>query len=162
MNSPAASSADRSDWFEDNRKNWDDRAALHHASGYGVQQLIDDPDAISGTLAPDVPRLGDLKDKDVIHLQCHLGTDTVSLSRLGPRRVVGVDLSGESLRRAREIASACGVDVEYVEANVYDAREEHHRCLIATGMMTRSVSANTGDEGRGLGPSTFVPWSQIT
>lgn len=109
--------------FEDNRQNWDDRAALHQASGYGIQPLIDDPEAISGTLAPDVARLGDLSDKEVIHLQCHLGTDTVSLARLGPRRVVGVDLSGESLRRARAIAVECGAAVEYVEANVYDARD---------------------------------------
>lgn len=120
---PPAPTADHSRWFDDNRMNWDDRAALHHASGYGVQQLIDDPTAISGTLAPDVARFGDLSGKAVIHLQCHLGTDTVSLSRLGPRRVVGVDLSGESLRRARAIAAQCGADIEYVEANVYDARE---------------------------------------
>src|SRR4051794_37970844 len=112
----------RDRWFEDNRRNWNDRAALHHASGYGIQHLVDDPHGISSTLAPDVPRFGDLAGKDVIHLQCHLGTDTVSLSRLGPRRVVGVDLSGESVRRAREIATQCAADVEYVEANVYDAR----------------------------------------
>lgn len=123
MNSKTTSLSEHLGWFDDNRKNWDDRAVLHHASGYGIQRLVDDPSAISGTLAPDVERFGDLKDKSVIHLQCHLGTDTVSLSRLGPRRVVGVDLSGESLRRAREIASACNADVEYVASNVYDARE---------------------------------------
>lgn len=115
--------ADTSGWFEDNRKNWDDRSALHYASGYGIQKLIDDRTAISGTLAPDVERLGDLTGKDVIHLQCHLGTDTVSLTRLGPRRVVGVDLSGQSIRRARSIAADAGADIEYVEANVYGARE---------------------------------------
>ena len=123
MNSSTpGTSADRSTLFEDNRNNWDDRAALHQASGYGIQELVDDPLALSATLAPDVPRLGDLTGTDVIHLQCHLGTDTVSLARLGPRRVVGVDLSGESVRRARAIAAECGADIEYVEANVYDAR----------------------------------------
>lgn len=119
----ASPDADTADWFEDNRKNWDDRSALHYASGYGIQELIDDRAAISDTLAPDVERLGDLTGKDVIHLQCHLGTDTVSLSRLGPRRVVGVDLSGQSIRQARSIATAAGAAIEYVEANVYDARE---------------------------------------
>lgn len=112
-----------SDWFEDNRRNWDDRSALHQASGYGIQELIADRTAISTTLAPDVPRLGDLGGQRVIHLQCHLGTDTVSLSRLGPRRVVGIDLSGESIRRACAIAAEAGAEIEYVEANVYDARE---------------------------------------
>lgn len=113
----------RPDWFDDNRRNWDDRSALHEASGYGIRELIDDPAALSDTLAPDVERLGDLTGRDVVHLQCHLGTDTISLSRLGPRRVVGVDLSGESLRRARAIAAEAGAAIEFVEANVYDARE---------------------------------------
>ena len=90
---------DLSEWFDDNRRNWDDRSALHQAAGYGIQRLIDDPAAISETLAPDVERLGDLRGRDVVHLQCHLGTDTIGLARLGARRVVGVDLSGESLRR---------------------------------------------------------------
>lgn len=110
-------------WFADNRANWDDRAALHEASGYGIQELIDDPQRISPELAQDRERLGDLTGKGVIHLQCHLGTDTVGLARLGARRVVGVDLSPESLRRARTVAERCGADIEFVEANVYDARE---------------------------------------
>src|SRR5699024_2608585 len=44
-------------------------------------------------------------------------------SRLGARRVVGVDLSPGSLRRARLLAERAGAAIEYVEANVYDARE---------------------------------------
>ncbi|WP_346426231.1 class I SAM-dependent methyltransferase [Actinobaculum sp. 313] len=57
------------------------------------------------------------------HLQCHLGADTVSLARMGARRVVGLDLSGESLRRARSIAERAGVDIEFIQANVYDSRQ---------------------------------------
>lgn len=110
-------------WFQDNRANWDDRAALHEAAGYGIAELVADPASISPEVRQDLERLGDLADRDVIHLQCHLGTDTVSLARLGARRVVGVDLSPESIRRARLIARRCGAEVDYVEANVYDARE---------------------------------------
>ncbi|MGP9537816.1 class I SAM-dependent methyltransferase [Brachybacterium sp. AOP43-C2-M15] len=112
----------RETWFEDNRANWDDRAALHEASGYGIEELVTDPAHLSPEVAQDRDRIGDLTGLDVIHLQCHLGIDTVSLSRLGTRRVVGVDLSPESLRRARPIADRAGADIEYVEANVYDAR----------------------------------------
>lgn len=114
---------DAARWFDDNRANWDDRAALHEASGYGIDHLLAAPDAISDEVAADVPYLGDLTGLDVIHLQCHLGTDTVSLARLGARRVVGVDLSGESLRRARSLAERAGARLELVESNVYDARE---------------------------------------
>ncbi len=110
-------------WFEDNRLNWDDRAALHEAAGYGIEELIADPHRLSPEVAQDRDLLGDLTGADVVHLQCHLGTDTVSLARLGARRTVGVDLSPGSLRRARAIAARAGADIEYVEANVYDARD---------------------------------------
>lgn len=68
-------------WFADNQANWNDRAALHAASGYGIQELIDDPSLISPELAQDLHRFGNLTDRDVIHLQCHLGTDTIGFAR---------------------------------------------------------------------------------
>ena len=115
--------SDSETWFRDNRANWDDRAALHEASGYGMRELVGDPHHLTPEVALDLERLGDLTGLDVVHLQCHLGTDTVSLARLGARRVVGVDLSPGSLRRARLLAERAGAEIEYVEANVYDARE---------------------------------------
>lgn len=115
--------SEHADHFADNRANWDDRAAVHEASGYGIDRLVENPAFITPEIAQDRERLGDLTGRDVIHLQCHLGTDTVSLARLGARRVVGLDLSGESIRRARTIAERCCVDIAFVEANVYDARE---------------------------------------
>ena len=116
------SQSDQAIRFAENRANWDDRAAFHEASGYGIAELLASPDAITQEVSQDAGRLGDLAGLDVIHLQCHLGLDTVSLSRLGAVRVVGLDISPESLRRARSLAARAGVDVELVEANVYDAR----------------------------------------
>ena len=112
-----------SQWFEDNEANWDDRAELHMAGGNsGINELIEDKSAISPELAQDIDRFGDLHGKNVIHLQCHLGTDTIGFARTGAKRVVGVDLSENSLSHARHIASKAGADVEYIRANVYDAR----------------------------------------
>ena len=92
--------------FADNRANWDDRASLHEASGYGIAELLASPTALTKDVADDRERLGDLVDLDVIHLQCHLGLDTISLSRLGARRVVSLDLSPRSLERARDLVPA--------------------------------------------------------
>ncbi len=114
--------ASRAYWFDDNRANWDDRAAVHEASGYGIAELLASPEAITAEIALDRDRLGELNGREVIHLQCHLGLDTISLARMGAARVVGLDLSGESLRRARAIAERAGANIDFVEANVYDAR----------------------------------------
>lgn len=62
---------------------------------------------------------GDLDGLDVIHLQCHLGLDTISLARLGARRVVGLDMSPRSL----ELARRAEAHIELVESNIYAARE---------------------------------------
>ena len=111
-------------WFSDNEKNWDDRANLHMAGDYcGLSRLLADPDAISAELALDIGRFGGLAGKQVMHLQCHVGTDTIGFARRGAARVVGLDLSETSLAHARAIADKAGVDVEYVHANVYDARQ---------------------------------------
>lgn len=112
------------DYFRDNAANWDDRARLHEESGYGIDELVADPGAITPFVRLDMPYLPDLRGLRVCHLQCHLGTDSISLARLGAD-VVGVDLSQESLRRARLLAARCGVEdrVSFVESNVYDARK---------------------------------------
>ncbi len=111
-------------WFSDNERNWDDRAELHMAGNYcDYQRLLEDPTAISIELAQDIERFGDLAGKDVIHLQCHVGTDTIGFARRGASRVIGLDLSEASLAHARSIAERAGADVEFVHANVYDARQ---------------------------------------
>lgn len=102
-----------------NRANWDSRAPIH-AGAYGIERLVEDPSAISQTVAFDSPRLGDITGLGVLHLQCHIGTDTLSLSRLGAR-VTGLDLSPVSLAEARSLAERSGAAIEYVESDVYSA-----------------------------------------
>src|SRR5512133_4346389 len=71
----------------------------------------------------DLPRLGRLDGLDVVHLQCHIGTDTISLSRLGARSVVGLDFSPSALREARALAGRAGAEVRFVDGDAYDAVE---------------------------------------
>jgi len=104
-----------------NRANWEARVPLHVASeGYGLQRFIDDPTFLSGVVTFDRPRLGDITDKDVVHLQCHIGTDTLSLARLGAR-VTGLDFSPSALAAARQLAADCQQPVRYVESELYNA-----------------------------------------
>jgi SAM-dependent methyltransferase len=104
-----------------NRANWDGRAPAHAGSpDYAVDRLIADPAFLSGVVRFDRPRLGDVRGLRTVHLQCHIGTDTLSLHRLGAR-VSGLDFSPASLAEARKLAAAAGADIDYREADVHDA-----------------------------------------
>jgi SAM-dependent methyltransferase len=104
-----------------NRVNWDERVPVHVASEfYAVDQLAADPTALTSVVRFDVPRLGDINGQRGVHLQCHIGTDTVSLARLGAR-MTGLDFSGEAITAARRLAAQAGVDADFVEADVYAA-----------------------------------------
>lgn len=105
----------------DNAAHWDHVAPIHAASRmYDVDRFVDDRDAISTVVAHDLQWLGDLSGS-ALHLQCHIGTDTISLSRSGASPVVGVDLSAGSIEQARALAARTGDDVEFVVSDVHDA-----------------------------------------
>ncbi|MFC3737986.1 class I SAM-dependent methyltransferase [Paractinoplanes deccanensis] len=111
------------DYRDVNRANWDERAAAHAASpDYAVSRFAEDKAYLSEVVRFDLPRLGDVSGLRGVHLQCHIGTDTISLSRLGAT-MTGLDFSEKSLAEARRIAALAGADVRYVQAEVYDAVE---------------------------------------
>jgi SAM-dependent methyltransferase len=104
-----------------NRASWDERAPAHAASpGYAVERFLTDPEFLSDVVRFDVPRLGDLSGVRGVHLQCHIGTDTVSLARLGAQ-MTGLDFSPTALAEARRLAERTGTPVEFVESDVYSA-----------------------------------------
>jgi SAM-dependent methyltransferase len=112
-----------SDYRTVNRANWDDRAQAHAASAdYSVEKFVTDPAYLSEVVRFDLPRLGDIAGLRLVHVQCHIGTDTLSLARLGAT-VTGLDFSPRSLEQARSLAERAGPPVEYVESDVYHAVE---------------------------------------
>ncbi|MGH7665738.1 MAG: class I SAM-dependent methyltransferase [Candidatus Dormibacteria bacterium] len=104
-----------------NRANWDERAPAHAASAdYSVERFVDDPTYLSGVVRFDRSRLGDVAGLTTVHLQCHIGTDSVSLARLGAT-VTGLDFSSASLMEARRLAVRAGARIRFVESDVYGA-----------------------------------------
>jgi SAM-dependent methyltransferase len=87
-----------------------------------VKRFVSDPAHLSSVVRFDVPRLGDVSGLRGVHLQCHIGTDTVSLSRLGAR-MTGLDFSPTALSEARGLAERTATEVHFVEADAYDAVE---------------------------------------
>jgi 2-polyprenyl-3-methyl-5-hydroxy-6-metoxy-1,4-benzoquinol methylase len=123
------------DYLAINQANWDSRAPLH-ARAYGLERYVADATALSDVVRFDRASLGDIAGLDTVHLQCHIGTDTLSLYRLGAR-MTGVDLSGTSIEHARQLAAEVGADITYVQSDVYAAPEAlDHRTydLVYTGI----------------------------
>jgi SAM-dependent methyltransferase len=103
-----------------NQANWDARTPVHLASRfYGLEESLDPARWFADWEWED---LGELTGRDVLHLQCHLGTETIAFAQRGAR-AVGLDISEASVRAAADIARRAVADVEYVRANVYDAVE---------------------------------------
>ncbi|KUO05452.1 class I SAM-dependent methyltransferase [Streptomyces caeruleatus] len=101
-----------------NQANWDARTPVHLASRfYGLDQDLDPARWFASFEWDD---LGELAGRDVLHLQCHLGTETIAFAQRGAR-AVGLDFSEASVAAANGIAEKAGLDVTYVRANVYDA-----------------------------------------
>jgi len=109
------------DWRTLNLANWEARVPLHVSPGGYDLDSFSDPRHLSGVVRYDLPRLGDITGLDVVHLQCHIGTDTVSLARLGPRSVTGLDFSPSAIAAANDLAARAVAAGRFVESDVYDA-----------------------------------------
>lgn len=107
-----------------NMRAWDERVP-DHLIAYQAEAFAADPTAVgvqveAALLAPHLPG-GTVAGLDVVHLQCHIGTDTISLARRGAR-VIGTDLSGAAVDAARALAARAGVSgVSFVQCTNEDA-----------------------------------------
>lgn len=127
MSDKPPDTSDTSELLAANRANWDARAVVHATSAfYNVERYVDDPNAISDVVAWDREVIGDVRGLDLLHLQCHIGTDSISWVRLGAA-VTGLDFSEQSLRIARELASRTNTPARFVCADVCTA----HNVLLA-------------------------------
>jgi 2-polyprenyl-3-methyl-5-hydroxy-6-metoxy-1,4-benzoquinol methylase len=109
------------DYRELNKASWDERAPAHATSpDYAVDRFVTDPAFLSDVVRFDLPRLGAVSGLRGVHLQCHIGTDTISLARLGAR-MSGLDFSPAAIEQAKALAARTGTEVDFHEADVYEA-----------------------------------------
>jgi len=104
-----------------NLDNWDSRVEIHYDSdNYGIDKYIADPQHISGEVAFDANKLTGVAGKRLLHLQCHIGTDTLSWARLGAE-VTGIDFSEKALESARRLGAASGTPGRFILSELYDS-----------------------------------------
>ena len=109
---------DLTDYAQINMANWDSRVPFHEV-GYELE-TFDDLTHISSVVRFDVPLLGDLTGRRGVHLQCHIGSDTLSLARLGAQ-MSGLDFSAPALEVARRLAARYDTAIDFVESDLYGA-----------------------------------------
>jgi len=111
-----------SGWRETNHALWDERVPIHAASdSYNVQGFLEGDNVLMDF---EPGEIGDISGKRLVHLQCHMGQETLTWLRRGAARVAGLDFSPAAIEMARELAAELGIGPElasFVVADVYDA-----------------------------------------
>ena len=107
-------------YLDANRANWDERADVHiedTTGAYSLAPFLAGEDVLSPIEAAGI---GDVAGLDLLHLQCHIGIDTLCLARRGAR-VTGLDFSENAIRHAAALAHRAGIEARFVLGDVYQA-----------------------------------------
>ncbi len=108
------------DYFEANKNLWDAKAEIHKDSKfYDVDGFLKGNEPLDTIV---IDEIGDVTQKSILHLQCHIGLDTMSWERKGAN-AVGVDFSGEAVKIAHSIAQQANLRTRFIESNIYDLPE---------------------------------------
>ena len=100
-----------------NRELWNELVPIHTRSDfYGAERFVSGENKL-GQLELD--EVGSVEGKNLLHLQCHFGLDTLSWARLGAH-VTGVDYSEKAIVAATELAARCSLDARFLCCNLYD------------------------------------------
>ena len=103
---PAMSDSASDELLLANRANWDDRTAIHLSSRfYDVEGWLR---AGAGPRRWEIEVLGDVSGLRLLHLQCHIGLDTLAWARAGAT-VTGLDFSLPAVTAAGQIAERAGL-----------------------------------------------------
>ncbi|MBU6219900.1 MAG: class I SAM-dependent methyltransferase [Bacteroidetes bacterium] len=103
--------------FDTNKQAWNQRVEIHYQSEfYDVPGFLKGKEVLKSI---ELALLGDIKDKTLLHLQCHFGQDSLSLVRLGAQ-VTGIDFSQVAIDKAVVLARQVGLSATFICGNVLD------------------------------------------
>jgi SAM-dependent methyltransferase len=111
---------DRRHFIAANRRNWDERVAIHRRDRTGFYAIDRFLAGEKRLQAIDDGELGDIAGARLVHLQCHFGLDTLILARHGAV-ATGVDFSPAAIAEARRLSESAGIGADFVCCDVYDA-----------------------------------------
>jgi len=71
--------------------------------------------------------IGNISGKDIIHIHCNTGADTISLARKGAI-VTGVDLVPENIFYAKKLSDELDIkNIEFIELNTMELKDKHNK-----------------------------------
>lgn len=107
------------EFIKDNRNHWEELAELHPETDYYDIESFLDGESTLDSIEPE--ELGDVEGKSLLHLQCHIGLDTLSWARRGAD-VTGVDISTEAVAVSHDLAVEADLDdrARFVQSDVYE------------------------------------------
>ena len=104
-------------YIEVNKATWNNKTDVHIDSDfYDVKGFLNGKSSLNPI---ELKLLGDIKDKKILHLQCHFGQDTLSLARLGAK-VTGIDLSDKAIEKAKSFNEKLKLDAQFICCDIYD------------------------------------------
>ncbi len=104
------------DYIKTNKASWDKRTGTHVTSKfYDVKGFLEGKCVLNSI---ELSELGDVSGKELLHLQCHFGLDTLSWARRGAV-VTGVDLSSAAIAMANEIKAKAGLKATFICSDLY-------------------------------------------
>jgi len=107
-------------YIEENKKWWNEMAEInYHSKLYDVERFIKGEKELLSVVKNEIKEY--VKDKDILHLHCHFGMDSISLIREGAKRVTGVDFSAEAIKYANSLKDNLKLEnLDYIECNVLE------------------------------------------
>jgi SAM-dependent methyltransferase len=119
---------------EANRANWNDRVPVHLASRhYDVAGFRAGRQSLHSI---ELEEVGGVRGRSLLHLQCHLGLDTLSWARLGAK-VTGVDFSEPAIAAATQLAADLKLPAAFVcgDVQALDLGREFDIVFVSYGVL---------------------------
>lgn len=111
------------DYISTNQKLWNDKTKVHlNSTFYDVDGFKQGKTSLKPI---EIELSGNVEGKNILHLQCHFGLDSMSLSRLGAN-VTGVDLSNIAIDEAKNLRTELGLNTQFIQSDVYELKEKLH------------------------------------
>jgi len=118
-------------YLEINNALWNERVAHHVQSDFYDITAFKNGETSLKSIELDL--LGGIEGKNLLHLQCHFGQDTLSLARMGAR-VTGLDFSEKGIEQAGALAEELKIKAAFICSDVYEAdkRIRHQADIVYT------------------------------